>query len=213
MRALLGLVVVVAVGCQWFGGGEAGSGTPKTEPRQVGAFAQVELAGAFHADITAGAPQSVEISGDDNLVPLVTTEIKGDRLHIGTTKPVRPKLDLAAKLATPTLTALSVSGSSQIELRGVSGDAFAIDVSGSARTKAAGTAKKLTIHVSGSASIDTTALAAEDVSVVINGSADIDVSVTGVLDVTISGSGHVRYRGTPRDVKKSISGSGSVAPM
>ena len=203
-------LAVLASGCQWFGAGEQGSGTPKTEPRQVAAFSKIQLAGAYHADITAGAPQLVEISGDDNLVPLVTTEVKDDRLRVATKKPVRPKLDLAVKLATPALAAVSVSGSSQVELRGISGNAFAFDVSGSAQAKAAGTAKKLTIGISGSASVDATALAAEDVSVNINGSGDVDVSATGVLDVSISGSGHVRYHGTPRDVKKSISGSGTV---
>ena len=203
-------LAVIATGCQWLGGGEKGSGTPKTEPRQVPAFAKVELSGAFHADITASAPQAVEISGDDNLVPLVTTDVTGDVLHIDTSKRVRPKLDLVAKLATPALAAVSVSGSSQLELRGVSGDAFRLEVSGSAQGKAAGATHKLSIHVSGAGSIDASALAAEDVTVNITGSGDLDVSASGVLDVSISGAGHVRYHGTPREVKKSISGSGSV---
>ncbi len=203
-------LVVIATGCQWLGGGEQGNGKPKTEPRQVAAFSKIELSGAFHADITAGAPQAVEISGDDNLVPLVTTEVKGDLLQLGTTKPVRPKLDLVAKLATPTLAAVSMSGASQLELRGISGDAFDLDVSGAAQGMAAGATHKLSIHVSGAAEIDASALAAEDVTVVVSGSGDLDVSATGVLDVSISGSGRVRYHGAPRELKKSISGSGTV---
>lgn len=204
-------LVLVVAGCQWFGGVK-GDGTPKTEPRQVPAFSKVTVKGAFHADITAGATQAVEISGDENLVPLVTTESKGDELDIDTSKPVRPKLDLVAKLATPTLAAVSVTGASQLALRGVGGEAFDLDVTGSAQVKAAGATHKLTIHVSGTGEIDASALTAEDVRVEVSGSGDLDVTATGVLDVSITGSGHVRYHGTPREVKKSITGSGSIEP-
>lgn len=206
------VLLALVAGCQWFGGAERGSGTPKTETRTVGAFRAIGLEGALRADITVGAPQLVELSGDDNIVPLIVTEVAEQRLRIAPKKPVAPKLELSARIATPALTALAASGSAAIELRGVTGDAFGLDTTGTARVTASGTAKKLTIHVSGSASIDATQLHADDVTVDVSGSAELDVYATGVLDVHISGSAKVRYGGSPREVRKSISGAGTLEP-
>jgi hypothetical protein len=158
------------------------------------------------------AAQAVEISGDDNLVPLVTTEVDGSQLRVGTNKRVAPKLELLVRATTPTLDAVSLSGSNTVKLRDVASETFAIDTSGSSRLVATGKTKKLTINVAGSATIDTLGLAAEDVTIAVSGSGDVDVSATGVLEVQISGSGRVRYAGPPRDIKKQITGSGSVEP-
>lgn len=206
MRTLV--VALLVAGCTW-SGGEQGSGKPKTETRTVPAFSQVRLEGSLVADISVGS-QLVEINGDDNIVPLIATEVAGDRLRIWPSKAVAPKLDLTARVVSPTLTGIALSGSAGVKVHGVAGDAFAIDTSGTARVIASGAAKHLTIHVSGSATIDATELKAEDVTVELSGSGDIDVYATGVLDVHISGSGTVRYAGTPRDIKKDISGAGTV---
>lgn len=210
MRALV--VIGLVAGCQWFGSAERGSGTPKTEVRKVSAFSKIKLEGALQADITSGAEQVVEISGDDNIVPLITTEVTDERLRIAPNRPVAPKLELVARVATPTLTALTAAGSTHIKLRGVAGDALAIDASGTAQLTANGTSKQLTIHVAGSASIDTRELQAENVTLDVSGSAELDVYATGLLDVHISGSATVRYSGNPREVRKDISGAGTLEP-
>ncbi len=213
MRTLRCCFVLLAVGCQWFGAsGERGSGKTKTETRELPAFTKVSLEGALRAEIAAGSPQLVELTGDDNIVPLIATEVSDAQLRVRPKQSVQPKVDLVARIATPTLTALSVSGSAAVKVAGVSGDALAIDCSGSATVVATGTARKFTAHVSGAADIDATQLAAEDVTVKVSGSGDLDVTATGILDVEISGSGRVRYHGTPREVRKSISGSGTVEP-
>jgi hypothetical protein len=46
----------------------------------------------------------------------------------------------------------------------------------------------------------------------VNGSGDITVKVVGTLDARISGSGDVRYKGTPAEIKKQVSGSGDISP-
>lgn len=216
-RAMRTLVVWLAVvsmaGCQWLGSGERGSGVAKTEVREVPAFSKVALEGSLRAEITAGAAQHVELSGDDNLVPLMTTEVEGQRLRIAPKKSIRPKLEMVAKIATPKLGAVSASGSTVIVLRGLDGDAFDLDTSGSSKVTATGTSGSVTIRVSGSGAVDARELHAQNVKVVVSGSGDLEVYATDVLDVTISGSGRVRYAGNPRDVRKSISGSGSLEPL
>lgn len=188
-----------------------GNGTPKVEQRQVDAFQHVELGGALRAEVTVGAAQqSVEITGDENLVPLITTNVKEQRLWIETTKSLQPKLDLVARIASPTLKSVAASGANKVHVYGVAGDTFELSVAGHARIDASGTTKKLVISVSGSAEIHADQLAAEDVTVHVSGSGTLDVKASGLLDVHITGSGLVRYTGTPREIKKSIAGAGKL---
>jgi hypothetical protein len=59
-----------------------GSGRPTTELRDVGAFDSVAVSDTLHAVITLApdAPQLFEVSGDDDLVPLVRTRVVGSQL-------------------------------------------------------------------------------------------------------------------------------------
>ena len=59
-----------------------GSGKVTSLTRSVGSFKVVQLDGSLDADITLGKQTGLKISGDDNIVPLVKTEVKGDTLRI-----------------------------------------------------------------------------------------------------------------------------------
>src|SRR5678815_676048 len=111
--------LVVLAGCSFSGiAGVAGSGNAKSDVRQVGAFSALDISGAIDADITIGADSHVEISGDDNLVPLITTELHGDALEIGTHQNMRPKLPLVAHITAPRTSAVHVSGSGTVTIHG-----------------------------------------------------------------------------------------------
>jgi hypothetical protein len=199
--------LVVLAGCGFTG--VPGSGTARSEVRQRGAFSAIDLTGAIDADVAIAADAHVEISGDDNLVPLITTELRGDRLEIGTRQSVRPKLPLVAHITAPRISAVHVSGSGNITLHGIHDDSLAVSVSGSGDIRGDGTVQQLTAKVSGSGDLELDQLAAERASVTISGSGDAKLAVGTSLDVTINGSGDVSYRGDP-EVREQIHGSGSV---
>ncbi|HVY49735.1 MAG TPA: DUF2807 domain-containing protein, partial [Minicystis sp.] len=83
-RFALGLAALVSSGACVNVGGTVGSGHAKTETRSVAAFHAVDLSGSLEAEVKVGAPQKVEITGDDNLVPLVTTSVEGGKLSVQT---------------------------------------------------------------------------------------------------------------------------------
>jgi len=202
------LAFLALVGCG--SAAERGSGKPKTETRQVAAFSKLELVGTFQADVAVGEAQQIEISGDDNLVPLVTTTVKGDVLHIEPTKRIDPKLALVVRIHTPALAAFDSAGSNKIDLHTIRGEKFVLSTSGSAEVDANGATTQLELHASGSARIDATHVQAQRATVALSGSGEIAVNASELLDVQISGAGTVRYAGTPREVRKSISGSGRL---
>jgi len=220
------LVVLAACSCA----GVPGSGNAKTEVRNPPAFTAVSVAGAIDADIAIGPESRVEITGDDNIVPLITTEVRGDRLEIGSRKTFRTRVHLVAKITVPRLTGIALTGSGDITAHGVQterlevnlsgsgtihadrvqADRLAVDLSGSGTIRVDGTAHEAQIELIGSGTVALEQLAAERATVSLSGSGDIAVAASRALDVSITGSGDVTYRGDP-ELKKKITGSGSVS--
>jgi hypothetical protein len=151
------------------------------------------------------------VTCDDNLLQYVTTEVRGDTLHIG----MQPgsysfRRDLVVELSAPVLEAVSISGSGSAHVHGVSGGTFAATISGSGDVTAQGSVEHLSASVSGSGELRLAGLRARTAQVQISGSGDVRVDVSEDLNVQVSGSGDVRYSGNPR-VLSNISGSGSVS--
>ena len=229
---LLSLAVLLATACGLsfdFGGpAVAGSGTVITRPRPVPAFDHVAVGGDFDVTITAGPARDLTLTGDDNLLPLIETEVRGGTLHIDTDRNLRSNEPIRIVITTPTLNGISSGGSSTIRVTGVRADRFEASVSGSSELTAAGQVQELAASVSGSGDIAMTGAAqhvdgsvsgsggldlrrvrALTASVRVSGSGDVTLHVTERLEAQVSGSGTVRYSGNPT-VNSNISGSGSV---
>ena len=73
---LLIVLVVLGAGCHLHHG-VAGSGKRQKEKRGVGSFTSISTEGAFDVEVVCQKPQSLEIEGDDNVLPLVTTASAG----------------------------------------------------------------------------------------------------------------------------------------
>jgi hypothetical protein len=84
-----------------------------------------------------------------------------------------------------------------------------LDLIGSGNITLAGTAELLDILLAGSGNIYAYDCLAQEANVTIAGSGNCDVFVETTLEVLISGSGHVRYQGTP-EINVTITGSGSL---
>jgi putative autotransporter adhesin-like protein len=206
MVRLIACVVLLA-GCNVLNA-EPGNGKAARQTRTLVPFHEVELSGSLAGDITLGPTQSVEITGDENLLPLVETEVEGGTLKVHTTRSVRPKLEIAVHVVVPAIDAVSLSGSCTAKVQAQS-DKLSVSLSGSGSITASGKVGELSIKGSGSTKVAAAELAADRVHISISGSGDAEVAAATALDVDISGSGSVVYHGHPK-VTKSISGSGSV---
>ncbi|MCB9538503.1 MAG: DUF2807 domain-containing protein [Myxococcales bacterium] len=200
------LVALLLLGC----GGVAGSGVSKTEARTVPPFTKLAVGGDFQFEVTHGAEQKVELTADDNILPLLRTEVSGGTLTVEPKESIKPKVRPTLRLVvTQPLAGLSASGSVEGSVRGITGEAFTLGMSGSGAVTLAGQTKTLTLKVSGSGTVRAADLAADSVTVGISGAGDAQVHAQRVLDVSVSGAGKVRYRGDP-NITKAISGAGSV---
>jgi hypothetical protein len=201
------LAAALVAGCM-----TRGSGTEQRESRQSDAFTEIEAGGVFDVRVTVGPEASIEIIGDDNIVPLVHTEVTGDRLHIGSEGNISPKLDLVVNITTPSLQRLRSSGAGSVRVEGLRGDTFELDASGASKVHLAGEVETLELEQSGAGNVDAASLQARTVRADLSGAGSADVLASETLVAHVSGAGSIRYAGDPSDVEQHVSGAGSVRP-
>jgi hypothetical protein len=230
--ALLLLLTTGWMGCANFPGWQTvhGSGNVHIEDRQVSGFDGVSVSGGGELILTQGDEEALTIETDDNLLPLIQSEVRNGRLSIGPrnvnlrpTKSVRYQLKLkklndlelsgsvrveADHIQTERL-ALSISGSGNMNVAHLETQVLSTHISGSGSTSASGRAETQDIHISGSGDHHASDLKSSKAVASISGSGHASLWVTETLTAHISGSGSVEYRGDAR-VNSHLSGSGKV---
>jgi hypothetical protein len=234
LRSLLPVLIAAtaASGCgisvDWDGPVVAGSGVRTSVSRTVAAFDRVDVGGEYDVVIRVGATPSVVLEGDDNLLPLIRTEVEGGILHIDSEEDLHSREPIRIAIGVPDLDGVHSTGSSDVAVRDVRSEAFDAHVSGSSELTAdgdfgdlsasisgsgeihmTGTADGIDGDISGSGELDLLEVRARSARIDVSGSGGATVQVSERLDAKVSGSGDVRYRGQPV-VQADVSGSGDV---
>jgi hypothetical protein len=198
--------VFVLSGCHM---GVHGSGVRKTEKRDLPPFNAIETSGAFEVQVNCQQPASFELEADDNLLPLVQTEVRDGVLRVTTTKGYTSSGGILLRITVPDLVSVKSTGAGKFNIANVKNDKFEIRSTGAATVVASGQSKSVTISSTGAGKIDAHDLRADDADVNVTGAAGVDVYATDELDVTVSGAGRVTYSGNPK-VNKKVNGAGQV---
>jgi hypothetical protein len=206
---LISVSLLALSGCHKFGQ-KSGSGVMKVEKRTVPSFTSLSVSGAYDIEIVVQKDQNVELEGDDNLLPLISTDVRGGVLEVSNSQSLSTRNNLRLRIAVPSLEGISSSGASDIVISSVKSDGFDIDISGAGSLKVSGETKALGIKLSGAGDVDAKDLHAQTVNVKSSGSATADVYATEELRADVSGAGSVNYYGDPKSVKEDTSGAGSV---
>jgi hypothetical protein len=192
--------------------GIQGSGITAAQTRTVAGFSRLDLAGSNNVTVVVGAPQSVVVRADSNLISHVTTQVVGGTLVIGDTGSFTTRAPMSVEVSVPSLTTLNLSGDGQISVTGINVPRLAVTVSGSGLLSAAGTATQLDVTLSGDGQAQLFQLTARDVHAVVTGSGLIQVNATTSLDAAVPGTGAIVYSGNPPQVTTSVTGTGAVTP-
>ena len=174
-------------------GSEQGSGNIAKENREVSDFKQVDVSGAIQVEITAQKDFSVEVEADDNLLPLIKTEVRNGVLRIKSEGRFNTKNPVIVRISAPNIEDLDVSGASKVNLTNLSNEDLQIHSSGASKIKVEGTTVNLEIETSGASKIDAENLKAENVSVDASGASNVNVAVSNELKVDASGASNISY--------------------
>jgi Putative auto-transporter adhesin, head GIN domain len=214
----------------------SGSGKAATESREVSGFAAISLRGDMNLVVRQGAREGVQVTADDNLLPLLQTVVEGSgdkrtlviqwprgesirmRTQAVVTVDVVKLTALASSgsgdivvemLKTPEL-ALSISGSSDAKLMKLDAEQLRVSIAGSGDVQASGKAGQFSVSIAGSGDVRSRELVADDVNISIAGSGNASVQANKTLAVSVAGSGDVEYGGAATLTKSRVAGSGSI---
>jgi Putative auto-transporter adhesin, head GIN domain len=206
--------------------------TPET--RSVGNFSGVSFSGAYEVTLQNSNETKVIVTGSED-VPNedIVTEVKGNMLHVRFKDNKRhrnirqsPKivvyyknLDCIENSGAVNLKnegtlkcnslKIDVSGAGNINLN-LETEKLNVDVSGAGNITLQGKATSQNYDMSGTSNIKAFDLVGQNVSMDISGTSNAKVHAKNSLDVDISGTGAVRYRGNPSNVRSSDSRTSSV---
>jgi len=208
-----------------------GSGNVITENRAVSNFDRVEFAIPGKLNVQQGSTESLGVSGEDNILPLLVTNVSAGKLtirfkpgyNIHTTKPLEFTLmvkDLneigvsssgsvfVQSLDTGNLD-LTLSSSGSITIETLHANNITARISSSGDISLAGNADQLNLQISSSGKFQAADLQINSADVGISSSGDATLWVIQDLKAHISSSGNVYYYGSPT-VTQSLSSSGKV---
>ena len=193
-------------------GGVKGSGNLASESRDVRGFKGVDVSSAFQVEITAQKDFSVTIEADDNILPLIETEVDDGVLKIECDRRVSPKTPMRIIISAPDIENLETSGAANVILNSIKNAGLHIDSSGASKILVTGETNKLVVEVSGATKIDAEGLLAEAATVETSGASQVAVNVIGTLRTDASGASKITYSGSPRELVTKKSGASSVSP-
>ena len=209
--ALLLLISLLLSGCHHGRiAGVKGSGNRQTQKREIAPFTSISTEGAFTIEVVCQKDLSLEVEGDDNVLPLVTSEVSGNVLRLRNEGSYSTNDPVKFKISVPNLEGLTVNGAGNIAIKGMNNDKFEIDADGAPTINVAGTTKLVDIHTNGAGKINTNNLNAARAVVNSNGAAQVELDVDEQLDVTVNGPSSVTYKGDPV-VNKNVNGPGKVS--
>jgi hypothetical protein len=211
LASLLVLIIALAfASCRFGGRGVQGSGVFKTEKRDLASFKAIETEGAYEVAVACQKPQSFELEGDDNILPLIQTEVRDGVLYVRSANGYNSRKLVSLRITVPDLERLSGTGAGDVRVSELKNDKFEIHATGATAVSAAGETRALEINTTGAGMVDTHNLHAAKANVTSAGAASVDVYASEQLDVNVAGAGEVTYSGDPKVVNKHVSGAASV---
>lgn len=180
--------------------------------RQVAPFTCLHVVGTLRLVVTVGGSQHVSVVTDENLQPYILTIIKRKTLNISIKKgfALLPSQPIRIQVNANELKKLTTAGATQVNGKGIYGDAFDVNATGDGRLTLAGKVNNVTYTLTGSTQLDAQHLLAENVNAKLRGNTKADVFVSHEMYVKIHDTGSVIYYGTPPIVNEAVFDKGKL---
>jgi hypothetical protein len=190
-----------------------GEGRTLTETHAVPQFSSVETHYDIKANIVQGTTQEVKVTGYENLLAILETEVENGvlRLKYNNRYNTIRNGNIVVNIIVPAISKATIHGSNNIEVSGFQDlKGFEGLIHGSGNIKVSNSKSQLAkLLIYGSGRIDAQGLQTKRTETSIFGSGNIFVSVSEQLEAKIYGSGNVNYWGNP-SVQTEMHGSGRV---
>jgi hypothetical protein len=215
-KALLVVIgLLTAAILVWYFTSVQGSGIAKTETRELNGFSAISFTGLGKVVVEQGTTESLTVTADDNVLPLLETQVKDGTLVIGVRSNTifntgfNPKTPIEFKITGKDLTRFALVGAGNADLMKLKTEKLDIDMTGVGNLTAGGSTDHLNLTLSGTGTFQGDDLAAKTANVTCSGVGNAIVKVSEKLKANVSGVGSIEYIGNPQVTEK-VSGIGQV---
>jgi len=187
-----------------------GNGRVVSEERAIAPASAINIDGAFEVAIIAGQTPRLILEGDENILAIVETPVRQDRLETFANRSYSANRMIKVTVSLPQLANLAASGSNRIEATKLTGSAFSVSLEGANSATLAGRVGTLTCRANGSNRVSAQELVADAVNISIAGAGDAHVDARQRIIAEIAGAGSIAVSGNPRDRQSRVNGSGRI---
>lgn len=189
-----------------------GSGDVRTEERAVSGFDEILLEGGGSIVVDVSGTESLTIEADDNLLPLLTSEVVGGRLELRTRESIAPSRPIVYTISAVAFEGISIVGGGDLVATDLDCNSFDASIAGAGDLDLSGRCDRLDLAITGAGDFAGASFEVVAADIDISGSGEVVVNATDELVVRITGSGDVGYLGDP-STDVDISGSGDVRKL
>jgi predicted small secreted protein len=190
-----------------------GNGVARTEQRKIGDFTAIQAEGAMKLVIQARpGPTELSLTADENILPVIVTETRDGQLVLTLQARIRTTTPIVARIATPRLEKVALSGAHDAEITVSGQPGLRIESQGASSITARGNVRRFDLSIAGAGSVDAHELQAAETRVEIDGVGSAKVFAREKLSVRAGGAANVTYYGDPKQVDRDVAGVARVAP-
>ena len=188
-----------------------GNGNFVSEMRELSKFKAIEIAiGYDKIIVNCGGEPSLHISGDENILPLITTRISKGILRIESDSTFETKADSEIIINVKSLKEFTFDGVGETDIQNVNSEKFICNINGVGSCDLKGKVKSFNIFVNGVGSVNARQLIADDVVASLNGVGSVKLYAKNSLNASVNGIGGLTYFGNPSELILNDSGIGGI---
>ena len=193
----------------WSPLGVRGDGAVKTQDRDPSGYSRLIVAGAYNIQWTLGKP-ALTISTDQNLLPLIRTEVSGGALRIDSKENLRPTRGVTITISSESLEDVELTGANTFTATQLSNSHLKLGSTGASTFNVEGSVTNLLANMTGANTLHARSLRTQTTALSLTGASTADVTVADALKASLTGACSVTYSGDPKSVENSITGAGSI---
>lgn len=188
-----------------------GNGVSKEETRTVGEYDRIVVGSAFEVEATEGKSEPIKLVADENIMPLIKTEVKDRTLHIRIEGSISNKSALKLSLSTPKILGYEGSGATRNSITLHSNHDFELDGSGASTFSVVGPISNLSSELSGASHATLATNSLGKVKANLSGASTLTSSAkVDSLDAELSGASKIDGKMTGQAAKLELSGASFV---
>ena len=188
-----------------------GNGNLASEMRKLSNFKAIEITiGYDKILVNCGEEPSIHISGDENILPLITTRISKGILRIESDSTFETKADSEIIINVKSLKEFTFDGVGETVIQNVNSEKFTCNINGVGSCELNGKVESFYVSVNGVGSVNARQLIADDVVASLNGVGSVKLYAKNSLNASVNGIGGLTYFGNPAELILNDSGIGGI---